>query len=56
MIKCQDCGNEISEKAKMCPHCGRPIKQNKGCMVAIGVLLTVLGMLMFFSGIINTIR
>ena len=23
MIKCSDCGKEISGAAKMCPHCGR---------------------------------
>ncbi len=25
MIKCQECGNEISDKAKTCIHCGYPI-------------------------------
>lgn len=24
LIKCSECGNEISDKAKMCPHCGNP--------------------------------
>jgi len=26
IIKCQECGNEISDKAKKCPHCGCPQK------------------------------
>lgn len=56
MIKCPDCGNEISEKAKACPHCGRPINPNKGCTLVVGVLLVVFGMLMLFSGIYGVIR
>lgn len=29
MIKCPECGNEISDKAKACPICGCPIKTEK---------------------------
>ena len=25
LVKCPDCGREVSEKAPACPHCGRPI-------------------------------
>ena len=27
LIKCPECGKEISDKAKSCPHCGFPIEQ-----------------------------
>lgn len=27
LIKCQECGKEISDKAEVCPHCGNPINQ-----------------------------
>ena len=27
LIKCPECGNEISDKAYSCPKCGYPIKQ-----------------------------
>jgi ribosomal protein L37E len=27
LIKCKECGNEISTKAKECPKCGSPIKK-----------------------------
>lgn len=27
MIKCPECGNQVSDKAKMCIHCGCPIEQ-----------------------------
>ena len=26
LIKCEDCGKEISDKDKACIHCGCPIK------------------------------
>ena len=25
LIKCKECGNEISENATACPHCGCPV-------------------------------
>ena len=27
LIKCSECGNEISDKAKACIHCGCPIEE-----------------------------
>ena len=29
LIKCPECGKEISSKAGSCPHCGCPIKEEK---------------------------
>ena len=29
MIKCSCCGNDISEEAKVCPHCGQPTEYKK---------------------------
>ena len=26
LIKCKECGREISENANKCPNCGEPIK------------------------------
>lgn len=28
LIKCTECGNEISDKAETCPNCGNPIISN----------------------------
>jgi len=27
LVKCQECGKEISSNAQACPHCGNPIRQ-----------------------------
>lgn len=29
LIKCSECGKEISEQASSCPKCGCPTKENK---------------------------
>ena len=29
LIKCPECGREISDKAYSCPQCGYPISQDK---------------------------
>lgn len=30
MIKCQECGHEISDKAKTCPNCGAKLSFQRG--------------------------
>lgn len=29
LMKCNECGNDVSNKAYSCPHCGFPFKENK---------------------------
>ena len=29
LIKCPECGKEVSDSAKICPHCGYPLNKNK---------------------------
>jgi DNA-directed RNA polymerase subunit RPC12/RpoP len=29
LIKCEECGHEISDKAQVCPNCGAPINQKE---------------------------
>ncbi len=39
LINCKECGKEISDQAKSCPHCGMPLKKKgKGFAVASLVL------------------
>lgn len=30
LMKCADCGNEVSSSARQCPKCGRPVRQGEG--------------------------
>lgn len=55
LIKCPDCGKEISRSALACPNCGRPMKAqpqvqregpflqtlNAGCVVVVVIVLIV---------------
>ncbi len=40
LIKCPECGKEISDKAPACIHCGFPLesvtsKENENCIIAL---------------------
>lgn len=50
MIKCKECGNEISNKAEKCPHCGVKRQKQYGCLSSL--LIIVLGVVFigFISG------
>ena len=52
LIKCPECGKEISDKAKACPECGYKMKKSKKKFIPIliFVLLVVacVGLLIFF--------
>lgn len=40
LIRCKECGNEVSSKAETCPKCGARVKRKSlGCASLIGVLL-----------------
>lgn len=34
LIKCKECGHEISDKASVCPNCGYPVEQLKETHIA----------------------
>jgi predicted amidophosphoribosyltransferase len=38
---CADCGNQVSTKAKKCPHCGAPVKRQTGggCLAVLAAVL-----------------
>ena len=43
MIKCPECGKEVSSEAKSCPNCGKPItKKNKHLGCLIGILVAII--------------
>lgn len=50
LIKCEECGKEISSKARTCPHCGAKPEKNVPGWVWLTIIL--LGMV-FVSALIN---
>ena len=51
LIKCRECGKEISDKAKSCPHCGSPTffaeEENKDNWKSIGLVVLIIGGVIF---------
>lgn len=44
MIKCKECGGEVSSKADVCPKCGVKLKaMGNGCVVVFSKLMGGLG-------------
>jgi DNA-directed RNA polymerase subunit RPC12/RpoP len=45
LMKCSECGNDVSSEAKSCPHCGAKVKKPKAPMSLVkklGILAAVL--------------
>ena len=44
LIKCEKCGNDVSSKAKVCPHCGynKRLKNNKLIVVVFIIILVMI--------------
>lgn len=68
IIKCQECNGNVSDTAKLCPHCGytfNPVEVvsplvktelgEKNINVSIGILLIVLGIIGIIGGIFSII-
>lgn len=49
LIKCKECGEQVSDKADLCPKCGAPfklrVKGPSGCMM---ILLVMVGVIFLF--------
>ena len=41
IIKCKECGNNISSEAKSCPKCGYNNKKNNKIFMILGVILVI---------------
>lgn len=50
LIKCSECGKEISDKAKMCVNCGAKTKNNNRIILSliIGVAILLVAVLVYF--------
>lgn len=52
MMKCPECGKEISDSAKACPNCGHPIKQKKSKLIIVfAVIMGIIALVVLASGI-----
>ena len=49
VVKCPDCGGEISTQAVKCPKCGRPQKRSQ-TIQGIITILVMIGLAWFFFG------
>lgn len=64
MIKCRECGKEISSRAEACPHCGAKTrfgmnendKKQASVAAVILILVSVVGTIIFFSALMTMLR
>lgn len=49
LIKCKECGNQISKSAKSCPNCGAPREKAQGGISLAKFLVIALGVVFIFS-------
>lgn len=52
LVKCKECGQDVSSDAKACPHCGKKQAQSlpKGCFWCLGVFF-----LIFWIGVVASL-
>ena len=56
LVKCEECGNEISSKADACPKCGVKLKAKPaGCIVSLFKLVgAIIGLMVAVSFLSNS--
>lgn len=52
LIKCPECGKEVSDKAKVCINCGFPLEEEKSELTVFGLTQELIGgtMKLFLNG------
>lgn len=50
LVKCDDCGKEVSPSAVACIHCGRPMGVARVKTKSVSAAIVTIGMLMILSG------
>ena len=51
LIKCKECGKDISDQATSCPNCGAKMKNTNYIRIIIGIVLIVIGLCLWVGGI-----
>ena len=50
LVKCPECGKQVSETAKACPNCGHVLKQKDGgTAMTLGIISVILGFILGIS-------
>jgi predicted RNA-binding Zn-ribbon protein involved in translation (DUF1610 family) len=52
LVKCEECGHNVSKKAEVCPSCGAPVNEKpkeSGCATAIAVCIIIFALIAVFS-------
>lgn len=52
LVKCKECGKEISSTAAKCPCCGKQLKQSP-IKIVLGVILFIIGLSLMLNGFNN---
>ena len=50
LIRCPECGKEISDKAADCPNCGAAVRMKHSVVGIIGFILSILGLFLGIYG------
>lgn len=58
LIKCPECGKEISDNAKACPNCGCALKSSSSsfALILISCVISALLLLVSFGGLSNSFQ
>jgi DNA-directed RNA polymerase subunit RPC12/RpoP len=53
LIKCHECGNQVSDNAVACPKCGAPVmvhlrRRQKAYLIRLGISLLFAAIVIFF--------
>lgn len=59
LVKCPDCGREVSDAAPTCPECGKPLKaqtiERTGkkwkSVIVVGALAAIIGTIVLVAGV-----
>ena len=58
LIKCNECGKEMSNKAKQCPHCGTKLKKRNNILLfltfGLSMVIIIIAIMIFISNKNNT--
>ena len=49
LVKCKECGSQVSTKAGACPGCGAKVKQSGGCGILLAVVFAIFALATCFS-------